>query len=74
MKSVLIHLDESICAALRHITPTKPLREQFIRDAMRKAVREAECERIRKAYLAQPDSEAEADDWSAAELYKPRSV
>jgi len=33
-----------------------------------------EYERIRQAYLAQPDSEAEADDWSTVEEYKPRSV
>lgn len=74
MKSVLIDLDESTYAALNHIAPDKRLRAQFIKDAIRKAVREIEYERIRQAYLAQPDSEAEADDWSTAEEYKPRSV
>ncbi|HXA07798.1 MAG TPA: hypothetical protein VNY30_23285 [Bryobacteraceae bacterium] len=74
MKSVLIRLDESSYAALNQIAPGKRLRAQFITEAIRKAIRKAEYERIRKAYLAQPDSEAEADDWSTAELYKPRSV
>jgi predicted transcriptional regulator len=72
MKSVLIELDDPTYAALNHIAPVaKRLRAQFIREAIRKAVREAEYERIRQAYLAQPDSEAEADDWSTAEDYKP---
>jgi hypothetical protein len=74
MRSVLIDLDEPTYAALNHIAPAKRLRAQFIRDAIRKAVREVEYERIRQAYLAQPDSKAEADDWSTAEEYKPRSV
>lgn len=72
MKSVLIELDDPTYLALNHIAPAaKRLRTQFIREAIRKAVREAEYERIRQAYLAQPDSEAEADDWSTAEDYKP---
>ena len=72
MKSVLIELDEPTFEALNHVAPAaKRLRTQFIRDAIRKAIREAENERIRKAYLAQPDSEAEADDWSTTEEYKP---
>ncbi len=72
MKSVLIELDETTYTALNHIAPAaKRLRAQFIREAIRKAIREAENERMRQAYLAQPDSEAEADDWSTAEEYKP---
>ena len=72
MKSVLIELDEPTFEALNHVAPSaKRLRSQFIRDAIRKAIREAEYQRIRRAYLAQPDSEAEADNWSTAEEYKP---
>ncbi|MBZ5590717.1 MAG: hypothetical protein LAP39_00660 [Acidobacteriia bacterium] len=72
MKSILVELDEPTHAALNHIAPAaKRLRAQFIREAIRKAIREAEYEQIRQAYLAQPDSEAEADDWSTAEEYKP---
>jgi hypothetical protein len=36
-----------------------------------KFVREAEEERTRRAYLEQPDSEADTDDWSSAEEWKP---
>jgi hypothetical protein len=74
MKSLRIDLDEPTYAALNHIAPGRRLRGQFIRDATRKAIREVEYERIRQAYLAQPDSEAEADDWSTPEGYKLRSV
>jgi len=44
---------------------------EFVRVAIRKAIREAEEERMRKAYLSQPDSGVEADDWSNAEEWKP---
>ena len=40
------------------------------RPAVRKAVRENEEERTRRTYIEQPDSEAEADDWSSAEEWK----
>jgi hypothetical protein len=36
-----------------------------------KSVRATEEERTRRAYLEQPDSEAEADDWSSAEEWNP---
>lgn len=51
--------------------PTRKRRAQFLRETIRKAVREAEYARIRKAYEAQPDSEDEADDWSTTDEYKP---
>jgi hypothetical protein len=70
MKSVRIHLDEPSYAALNHIAPAKHVRAEFIREAIRKAIRKVEYERIRLAYLAQPDSAGEADDWSTAEEYK----
>jgi hypothetical protein len=35
-----------------------------------KSVRETEEERTRRAYLEQPDSETEADDWSSAEEWE----
>jgi hypothetical protein len=45
-----------------------------IRAAIRKSIREAEEERMRKAYFAQPDSEAEANDWINAEEWKRRNA
>jgi predicted transcriptional regulator len=72
MRSLLVQLDEATCRSLSHLAPPASRRRaQFIRGAIRKAVREAEYARIRKAYEARPDSEAEADDWSTAEEYKP---
>ena len=72
MKSVLIQLDDPTYRALNRVAPAaRRTRAEFIRTAIRKALREAEEERTRQAYLRQPDSEAEADDWSSAEAWKP---
>jgi len=72
MKALLVHLDEGTYRALSEIAPPASRRRaRFVRDAIRKAVREAEYARIRKAYEARPDSESESDDWSTAEEYKP---
>jgi len=71
MKSVLIQLDEVTYRALNRVAPAvQRQRAEFVRRALRKAIREAEEERTRLAYLRQPDSEAEADDWSSAEEWK----
>jgi hypothetical protein len=45
-----------------------------VHTAIRKAIREAEEDYIRVAYLAQADSEVEADDWSNAEEWKPERI
>jgi metal-responsive CopG/Arc/MetJ family transcriptional regulator len=71
MKSVLVQLDDATSRALsRTVPPGSRRRAEFIREAIRKALREAELERIRLAYQAQPDAESEADDWSGAEEYR----
>jgi metal-responsive CopG/Arc/MetJ family transcriptional regulator len=71
MKSLLVQLDEPTYAALNRVAPAaKRRRAEFVRTAIRKAIREAEEERTHRAYLEQPDSEAEADDWSGAEEWK----
>jgi hypothetical protein len=69
MKSLLVQLDEPTYVALNRIT-AKRQRAEFVRAAIRKAIRETEEERTRSAYLEQPDTEAEADDWSSAEKWK----
>jgi metal-responsive CopG/Arc/MetJ family transcriptional regulator len=72
MKSLLVQLDEPTYRALSRIAPAaKRQRSEFVRSAIRKAIREAEEQRTRRAYLQKPDSEAEADDWSSAEEWKP---
>ena len=72
MKSLLVQIDEPTYRSLNRIAPAaKRQRAEFVRAAIRKAISEAEEERMRKAYLLQPDSEAEADDWSSPEEWKP---
>jgi hypothetical protein len=58
---------------MKSATAAKRRRTQSIRQALQKAIRETEEARTRAAYLAQPDSEAEADDWSTPEEYRERS-
>jgi len=71
MKSLLVQLDEPTYRALNRIAPAaKRQRAEFVRSAIRKAIRETEEERTRRAYLDQPDSEAEADAWSSPEEWK----
>jgi predicted transcriptional regulator len=72
MRSILVQIDEPTYRALSKIAPAaKRRRSRFIREAVRKAILDAEEERIRQAYLAQPDSADDADDWSSPEEYKP---
>jgi len=71
MKSLLIQLDDATYRALNRVAPpAKRQRAEFVRCALRKAIRKAEEERIRLAYMRQPDSEAEADDWSTTEEWR----
>ena len=71
MKSLLVQLDEPTYRALNRVAPAaKRQRAEFVRSAIRKAIRQTEEERTRLAYLKRPDSEAEADDWSNAEDWK----
>jgi hypothetical protein len=71
MPSILIQLDESTLSALNKIAPAaKRQRAEFIRSAVKDAIRKREYEQIWEAYLRQPDSAAEADDWSSAEEWK----
>jgi metal-responsive CopG/Arc/MetJ family transcriptional regulator len=72
MKSVLIQLDEQLYQRLNRAAPPGTRRRaQFMREAILRAVMEAEEDRSRMAYLAKPDSESEADDWSTAEEFQP---
>jgi metal-responsive CopG/Arc/MetJ family transcriptional regulator len=70
MKSVLIQLPDQTYHALNRVAPRRK-RADFIRAAIRKALYEAEEERMRLAYLKLPDTETAADDWRDAEEWKP---
>ncbi len=72
MPSILIQVDEPLLRSLNKVAPAaKRQRAEFIRQAVREAVRKLEYEQIREAYRLQPDSAEDADDWSNAEEWKP---
>ena len=72
MPSILIQLDDLTLKSLNKIAPAaKRQRAEFIRQAVKDAIRRHEYKQIREAYLRQPDSAADADDWSSAEDWKP---
>jgi predicted transcriptional regulator len=71
MASILIQLDDATLKSLNKIAPAaKRQRAEFIRQAVKEAIRKREYEQIREAYLHQPDSCSDADDWSNAEEWK----
>src|SRR5271167_3291499 len=56
MPSILIQLDEPLLRSLNKIAPAaKRQRAEFIRQAVKEAIRKREYEAIREAYLRQPD-------------------
>lgn len=72
MPSILVQLDAATLRSLDKIAPpAKRQRAEFIRQAVKDAIRKREYDQIREAYLRQPDSAADADDWSSAEEWKP---
>jgi metal-responsive CopG/Arc/MetJ family transcriptional regulator len=72
MKALLIQLDEPTLTALNRVAaPGKRKRSEFIRQAIRKAIRQAEYRAMREAYSRKPDTPDTFDDWSTAEEYEP---
>ncbi len=61
----LIHFDEPLLQALNKVAPAKTRkRADFIRGAVREAIRRRECEQMREACRRQPDAATDADDFS----------
>jgi hypothetical protein len=48
----------------------KRKRTEFIRQAVKDAIRKQAYERIREAYRKQPDSVSDSDDWSDCEKFE----
>jgi len=72
MKPLLIQLDEQTLAALNRIAGLgKRHGSEFVRQAIRTAIREADYRAMREAYRKQPDSMLDGDEWSTAEAYAP---
>ena len=71
MRSILIQLDDTTYKALNQVAPAaKRRRTEFIRQAVKDAIRRQEYARIREAYRKQPDLAAESDDWSSCEEFE----
>ncbi len=71
MPSILIQLDEPLLRSLNKVAPAaKQQRAEFIRQAVKGAIRKREYQAIREAYLRQPDSADCADDWVNAGEWK----
>jgi uncharacterized protein (DUF1778 family) len=70
-KRLSIKLDDRTYDALRRAAGSaRKTLALFVRDAVARALRETEYERIRLAYEKQPDSEADADEWLTAEEFR----
>lgn len=70
MPSILVHFDEATLRALDRVAPAaRRERTEFIRSAVKEAIWRQEYARMREAYLQQPDSANDADDWSTAEEF-----
>jgi len=71
MPQVLVNFDMATLQAIERILPaTKRRRTEFIRAPVKDAIRKYEYERMMEAYRRQPDTGADADDWSNAERWE----
>ena len=67
----MIQLDETTLKALNRIAPAvQRKRAEFVRKAIKDAIRRQEFERMQEAYRRQPDSATDADDWAFPEEWK----
>jgi predicted transcriptional regulator len=65
MPAILIRLDGATYKALSRIAPAaKRKRTEFVRRAVKDAIRSHEFARMREAYIALPDDSPDTDDWS----------
>jgi predicted transcriptional regulator len=69
--SILVELDDATFKRLNEIAPSaKRQRSEFVRSAVKDAIRRREFAQMRAAYLKTPDTETAADDWSGCEEFK----
>ena len=70
MKKLLIELDDATAEELERVAPARsPERSEFVRSAIRRALRELEEEATEQAYRDQPDS---SDGYVDAKVWEPR--
>ena len=72
MPSILVQLDDATYEALNQVAPAaKRKRTEFIRAAVKEAIRKRVSADMREAYRKQPDSASESDSWSNCEKFEP---
>jgi predicted transcriptional regulator len=72
MPSILVQLDDATYKALNHVAPAaRRKRTEFIRAAIKEAIRQRVYGDMREAYGRQPDSASEAESWSNCEKFEP---
>ena len=64
MHPVVVELNDNTYKALKRVTPSPKRSREFVRQAVKDAVLRQEFAKMREAYLKQPDSDADGDDWS----------
>jgi hypothetical protein len=73
MSQVLINFDEATLKAIDRIAPAaKRKRADFIRQAVKDAIFRKETEKMREAYLLQPDSADGSETWELPEPWDER--
>jgi DNA-directed RNA polymerase subunit L len=72
MKAVQVEIEDHTYRSLLQAGLTEESdRARFLRDAIQKAVRELEEERMRRAYELQPQEDIDLNDWTGFGEYKP---
>jgi hypothetical protein len=72
MHSVLVQFDDATFQKMNQaVPPSKRKRAEFIREAVKEALHKKEFANMRQAYLKQPDSATDGDDWANCEEFKP---
>jgi metal-responsive CopG/Arc/MetJ family transcriptional regulator len=71
MPSVLVQLDDATYKALNQVVaPANRKRTEFIRAAVKEAIRRRVNADMQKAYRNQPDLASDSDSWSNCEKFR----
>ena len=70
MPSILVQLDDATYKALNRVVPARRKRTEFIRAAVKEAIRRRVSADMQKAYRNQPDLASESDSWSNCEKFQ----
>jgi metal-responsive CopG/Arc/MetJ family transcriptional regulator len=72
MPQILVQFDDATLQAIDRVAPAaERKRAEFIRRAVKDALFQLESDRMREAYLLQPDTPDDAGSWDLPEEWKP---